>query len=540
MQAHLSNGSASLLVAQGLAWRTPRNDLIFRNLNLSIGRERVGLVGPNGVGKTTLLRLLAGELAPSAGSIGRNGSVELLPQTIDAVAGQTVAGALRIADKLDALDRLTRGVGNEHDLRALDDDWTVSERARAQLDAVGLPQVTLHARMSNLSGGEITRVLLAGMLLRVPDALLLDEPTNNLDRPARDALYRVVETWKSGLLVVTHDRELLGRVDRIVELSAGRGAISYGGNWTYYEQQKQLERQAAQSDFDNAAKELKLARRNAQALKERQERRTSDGARRAKRQGIPAIILGGMKRHAQQTAGKLADRQAELTEAATTRKRAAQERLDERPTLDIELSPVEVPAGKLVVRLQDVSFKYPETERWLVERMSFELLGPRRVAVVGPNGSGKTTLLRLIAGELEPTSGRVHRGVKRWAYLDQHASLLARGKTILENFRIANPKLSETTCRKTLARFLFRADDVHRTPDTLSGGQRLRAALAVTLSAVDPPQLLLLDEPTNHLDLESLANVEAALSSFGGAMMVVSHDATFLEHVRVDNMTVEM
>jgi ATPase subunit of ABC transporter with duplicated ATPase domains len=155
------------------------------------------------------------------------------------------------------------------------------------------------------------------------------------------------------------------------------------------------------------------------------------------------------------------------------------------------------------------------------------------VALLGPNGSGKTTLIRLILGELRPAAGGVYLGVERAHCLDQRASLLHPGGSVLDNFRAWNPGLSETVCRLTLARFLFRTDAVHRPAGTLSGGERLRAALACVLTGVAPPQLLLLDEPTNHLDLASLANLEQALRLYTGALLVVSHDRTFLEGIGV-------
>jgi ATPase subunit of ABC transporter with duplicated ATPase domains len=186
--------------------------------------------------------------------------------------------------------------------------------------------------------------------------------------------------------------------------------------------------------------------------------------------------------------------------------------------------------------MDDVCFRYPGSSRALIDRFALRMVGPERVAIAGPNGSGKTTLLKLIRGELTPGTGTVRLGVDRWRYLDQRADLLLGEQSVLENFRRHVPAPSETACRMTLGRFLFRGDTVHKPAFALSGGERLRAALACVLSAAEPPQLLLLDEPTNHLDLPSLANLERALRRYTGALLVISHDRDFLDAVGVDRV----
>jgi ATPase subunit of ABC transporter with duplicated ATPase domains len=525
----------SLIIAHDLSWRTPLNELVFRDVTLALGRERVGLIGANGVGKTTLARLLGGELQPQGGTVARVGTIGFLPQTPDAVAGRTVERVLGVADKLAALRRATAGAATADDLLVIDDDWTVDQRVAAELDRVGLGIIDVRARLGSLSGGEVTRVLLASLLLRVPppDVLILDEPTNNLDAPARAALYRIVEAWAGGMLVITHDRALLSRVDRIVELSP-RGLKAYGGNFELYEQRRATDETAARYAIEHASKDLRKTRRTAQATKERQDQRNAQGRRNRRTSTDPRIVLNARRSTAERTTSRLADQAERRVSAAHARLAEAKQRVEDRKALDIDLSPVNLPAGKLVVHVDRVTYRHPGADRPLLDGFSLKLVGPRRVAITGPNGSGKTTLLKLITGDLLPDSGAVTRGATRLACLDQHAALLDRDRTILENFRLRNPELSETVCRKTLARFLFRDDTVHRLPDTLSGGQRLRAALAATLMAVDPPQLLILDEPTNHLDLDSLENLEQALRAYDGAMIVVSHDATFLERVGVE------
>jgi ATPase subunit of ABC transporter with duplicated ATPase domains len=530
----------AIVVASGLSWRTPANDPVLDDLSVTVGRERTGLVGANGSGKTTLARILAGLLPPSAGSVGRFGAVAYLPQDFKLIAGHTVAEALGVQERLAALERLTAGRGTDADLALLDDDWALQERAEAELDRLGLAHLALARRVETLSGGEATRVALAGLLLARPDLVILDEPTNNLDLDSRRALYGAVATWRGGLLVISHDRTLLGLMDRILELSPrGLGGLRvHGGNYEVYAANRDAEAAAAQHDLDEARKQLRRTRREAQAARERQERRSSRGNKERDKAGMPKILVNMMRETSQRTTARLSETLQDKTAAAQRALEGARARVDQRPELDIALARVDLPAGKAVLDLEGVAFRYaggPE----LLSGFSLRLTGPERVAVVGPNGSGKSTLFGLIRGELQPTAGRVALGVERVSCLDQKASLLADGRSVLENFRAWNPGIAEGGCRLTLARFLFRGETAHKAAGALSGGERLRAALACVLTAVSPPQLLLLDEPTNHLDLDSLANLEQALRGYTGALLVISHDRTFLENVGVTR-TVEL
>jgi len=236
-----------------------------------------------------------------------------------------------------------------------------------------------------------------------------------------------------------------------------------------------------------------------------------------------------MKRRAEASAGRenvLSDRLVgERAEALDE----ARSRVEVLTPLAIDLPSPDLPASRLLLALDAVTMEIGG--RRLFGPLSLEVRGPLRLAVSGPNGSGKTTLLRLIAGELEPTSGRIERRTDRIARLDQHVGLLKDGESVLENLRRLNPDLSDNAARAVLARFAFRNAAALQTAGTLSGGERLRAGLACVFAAPRPPELLVLDEPTNHLDLAAIEELEAALKGYGGALIVVSHDRAFLDAV---------
>lgn len=518
----------SLIRLAGLAWLAPGGQSLFSGLDLVFGKERTGLIGRNGVGKSTLLKLIAGERTPAAGSVHVDGTVYLLRQAVRPLAGQTIADLFDISDALAALRRAEAGWAGADELAEV--DWLVETRVREALDRMGL-HVATDTRLDRLSGGERTRAALAAALFAAPDFLLLDEPTNNLDRAGRQAVVELLHGWRSGAVIVSHDRELLAHVDAIVELSS-LGANRYGGNWDMYRARRQSEADAAQHALAEADKQIAQVRRKAQAALERQDRHDAAGARKGARGDLPRLLLGGRRERAEASRGdgkRLADRrQAEASEALAE----ARSKVEILEKLRVVLPSTHLPANRQVVRLDSVTIGH-EAGRPLIASLSFSLAGPERVAIVGPNGAGKTTLLKLIAGQLGPLEGSVQLSVSM-AMLDQSIALLDPDLSIRDNFMRLNAGASENACRAALAAFQFRAESALQQVGTLSGGQALRAGLACVLGGPCPPELLILDEPTNHLDLDSIEAVEAGLRAYDGALLVVSHDEHFLANIAVE------
>lgn len=512
-----------------LSYSTPDGRSLFDNLNLTFGAERTGLVGRNGVGKSTLARLILGELGPSTGAVTVRGRLGVLRQALIPPAGASVADLMGVAEPLARLARIEAGDGSEADL--VEADWSLEARLATALAEVGLKGLDPGRPAATLSGGQVTRARLAGLLAAEPDLLILDEPTNNLDGAARDLMADVLGRWRGGALVISHDRALLRRVDRIVELS-GLGAQVYGGGYDLYAERKAEAEAAAARGLADAEKAAERIARETQVAAERKARKDAVGKRSRARGDQPKILLDFKAERAEASGGRdrrLAERmRAEAAQAVA----AADAQVERVRRLAFDLPPSGLAAGKTVLALEDVSFGYPDAPP-VVSGLSLRIAGPERVALSGPNGSGKTTLLRLAAGEIAPTTGWVVRGVPA-AFLDQETALLGDDATLVAAFRRLNPAADENAARAALARFLFRNTAAEKPVAALSGGERLRAALACVLLGDAPPQLLILDEPTNHLDLDSIGAVEAALAGYDGALLVVSHDPDFLAAIGIE------
>ena len=511
-----------------LSYATPDNQPLFTGLDLAFGPQRTGLIGRNGTGKSTLLKLIMGELAPGDGAIAISGTLGMLRQSVQVDDAQTVADALGVTDAMARLARLEAGQGTIED--AGEADWTLNERITATLAQLGLPPLDTDRILSTLSGGQRTRIALAGLILGQPDMILLDEPTNNLDADGRLAVADLLRHWRGGAIVVSHDRDLLMQMDAMVELTT-LGARTYGGNWEHYSQRKALELAAAEQDLTSAQRQVSEIDRKVQQASERKARRDAAGARKGARGDMPKILLGGRKDNAEKTGGeqaRLADRQRGAAAETLSEARAQVEILT---PLTVKLAPAGLPLGKTVVQADGLTGG-PDPAAPVIRDLSLTLIGPERVAIVGPNGSGKTTLLRLLTGALQPVSGSA-RILGRYALLDQTVSLLDPALTIADNFRALNPEADETGVRSALARFMFRADAALQVVESLSGGEMLRAGLAATIGGTRPPELLLLDEPTNHLDISAVEAVEAGLRAYDGALLVISHDRRFLDAIGI-------
>ena len=518
---------SSAITLSNLTWATPEGRPLFSELNLSFGAEKAGLVGRNGVGKTTLLKLIAGELGPLSGKVSVNGSLGVLRQTVQISPEETVADLFGAREALALLRKSESGEATVEELA--ETDWTLEGRILSALGRIGL-DARPETLLTKLSGGQRTRASLAAIIFAEPDFLLLDEPTNNLDGEGRQAVVGFLSKWRGGAIVVSHDRDLLETMDSIVELTS-IGATRYGGNWSHYHELKASELSAARHDLADAEKRIAEVARNVQATAERKARKDSAGQRAGAKGGIPRIALGLMKNRSEGTSGENARLAERLRTQAQEAAASARERIEILQPFSVTLPPTGLPPGKAVLTLDSATVGY-EPGKPVLRDLNLSITGPERVAVTGPNGYGKTTLLNLVTGHLQPWSGTVRISTE-FAMLDQRASLLDPDTSIRDNFVRINRETDENACRSALARFMFRADAALQIVSSLSGGQLLRAALACVLGGTKPPALLILDEPTNHLDIDSIEAIEAGLRAYDGALLVVSHDEAFLKAINI-------
>lgn len=515
----------SAITLTGLSWATPDGHTLFSDLDLTFASERTGLVGRNGVGKSTLLNLMSGTLSPLSGSVTVSGTIATLPQFVHIASDETVADVFGVSEALAVLQRIEAGVGSDADFA--DADWTLEPRIEAALAALRL-DAEPDKRLLSLSGGQRTCVGLAALLFRAPDFILLDEPTNHLDHEGRQTVIDLLAGWRKGAVIVSHDRELLESMDAIVELTT-LGATRYQGGWSAYRERRAEVLAAARRELGDAEKRLSEVNRETQSAVERQARRDSGGRKKAAKGDMPRILMGMRKDRAEDSGGsgaRLAERRRTQAEGELTE---ARQKLEVLEPLTIEVPSTGLAAGKAVLRLEEVTAGYDAQP--VIRDLSLTVTGPERIAITGPNGSGKSTLFALINGTLAPWAGRVEV-LSPFACLDQQVSGLDASTSIRDNFLRLNPGSDENACRAALARFRFRADAALQSVGTLSGGQKLRAGLACVLGQKAPP-LLLLDEPTNHLDIDAIEAVEAGLRAYDGALLVISHDTAFLEAIGV-------
>ena len=358
-----------------VSYSTPDGQSLFQDLNLAFGPSRTGLIGRNGTGKSTLLKLITGELQPASGDVAVSGTIRMLRQSVQ-VDGQTVADTFGASAGLALLARMEAGEGTLDD--AAEADWTLPARLEAALEKVGLPGLTPERALSSLSGGQRTRIALAALIFDEPDMILLDEPTNNLDAEGRAAVAEVLRNWRGGAIVVSHDRELLRQMDVIVELTT-LGARSYGGNYDHYAERKALELAAAEQDLASAERRVAEIDQKVQAVRERKARRDGAGARKRARGDIPRIMLNGMRDNAQKTAGEQANIATRLREEAAREAAEARAQIEILQNVSFRLAPTGLPAGKVILDIHGLTGG-PEPDTPVIRNFELTMTGPERVA----------------------------------------------------------------------------------------------------------------------------------------------------------------
>lgn len=523
----------SYITASGLSFHLPDTTRLFSDLNFSFNRGRTAIVGKNGVGKTTLFRLILKQLKPASGSISINAECQVLPQNLEQFESKDVLDILGIKDIYNAYSRIISGDYNESDYEKLDNRWDIESEVAVSLSKFGFHNIDLSRLYSSFSGGEKVRLFFSRILLKNPVFFLMDEPTNNLDRETKEYIYKFITEWKKGIVVISHDRTLLDMMDHIYELTP-KGIRHYMGNYTFYRQQKEIEENKLQQDIVAADKELKKAKRVREESLRKHERRANRGKKN--RGSIPKIVADAWQGSSEISLGVLRRNTENKIEMAKEKYLSFAERRESDLKIRVDLSGEVKHKKKILVKAESINFGYYGELLWNKD-ISFLIQGQEKILLAGRNGCGKSTLCKLITGELSPQTGHISVNISRISILDQNISCIDNELTLLENIRMfAEPDVPEHKLRIILGGFLFYGEEVFKRASVLSGGEKMRLAMACVLSLNHGSELLILDEPTNNMDLESIEQLTKSVKEYTGALIVISHDEHFVKDIGVDRI----
>jgi ATPase subunit of ABC transporter with duplicated ATPase domains len=502
----------ALLFAADVAYTFPLGRTLFRGISAGINQgDKVALIGANGVGKSTLLKILVDQIQPSFGSVISHGSVYYLPQI------STIHRENRDRTVLNFLSSIT------------DEWWDVTNILESQLSTT----LDLSLPVGSLSGGEITKLFLAMGLCQNPEVLLLDEPTNHMDFCALESLKTFLNNFSGAFVIVSHKPFFLDQVvNKTWDLTAS-GIKVYGGNYSLYREQKEADIQATLRNREAAKKELKRAKDAATKEQQRADRSRREGRLQAQDRSMGRAERGGFAEMASASAGKASTKHQ--VAVAKANQKIEELKIRKNKVTNIRLEEGSSKRGKNLIDIQGANLRVGNA--CLVEDIQFHLYYGDRVTISGANGAGKSSFVKAILNNIKDDSICFESGEisvspgMKIVYLDQNYELLDREKTIIENMQQANSSLDYQVLRQQLGNFLFFNDEVHKSVAMLSGGELARLTLAIVgICEID---LLVLDEPTNNLDIETVEQIIEALEEYSGALLVISHDLEFLGRIKI-------
>jgi ATPase subunit of ABC transporter with duplicated ATPase domains len=524
------------IVVKQLSYIHSNREYLFQDLNFSVAQgHKVALVGPNGAGKSTLMYLIAGKIFPASGEIAAQDKPYVVPQHFGQYDQMTVAEALGIDQKIMALHSILNGDAAAEYFSTLDDDWGIEESAFAALGLWDLPDISLSQKLAQFSGGEKTRIFLAGIAIHKPALILMDEPSNHLDKSGREQLYHLIQSVRATIIVVSHDRTLLNLLDSTYELSK-TGMTLYGGNYEFYKTQKELQLHSLAMQAEHQEKDLRKARELARSAAERKQKENARGHKKQVKKGMPKIVLDMMKNAAEQSTAKLQDVHNDKIKGITENLQQIKQQLPETTALQLTFDDAALHSGKMLIEATQLNFSYLDGNLW-PDPLNFKIRSGDRISITGVNGSGKTTLIELILGKLEPTTGSLDKANFQYLYVDQEYAMIVGTLTVFEQVQEFNLQhLPEHRLKTLLHQFLFGKDMWDKKCLQLSGGEKMKLIFCCLLISNHAPDMIILDEPTNNLDIGSLEIVTNAIRSYQGTLLLISHDQYFMKETGIDQI----
>lgn len=523
------------LQIQDLSFIHPDGNILFQHLSFSVpSGSKCAIIGRNGCGKSTLLNVIAGLIPPTEGHIILPPNTYFIPQHFGQFDRMTVAEAIHVKEKIEAFHQILEGNVTEENFHVLNDDWEIEKRVNDALSKWLPASIQLDTPMCQLSGGEKTKVFLAGIDVHQPAVILMDEPTNHLDASSRAALYEQIVQSPATLLIVSHDRTLLNNLRCIYELSSN-GIRYFPMPYDAYAELKQAESQSLKERLENQQKELNKAKRLARESIERQQKQNTRGEKRSEKKGVPRIAMGNLKDKAEATTSKLAKMQQVKLETMGNDIRTIRSTMDRCSSMQLDFHASLLHTGKVLIEVSGMNHAFDGQHTLWSKDMNVTIYSGNRIRLTGKNGSGKSTWVKIVSGYCQPSKGTVKLAPDlRIIYIDQEYSLLNNQLTVFEQLSQFNQQMQEHELKIRLNRFLFSAESWNKPCSCLSGGERMKLALCCLMVSHNAPDIIIADEPTNNIDIDNMKILAQTLRTYQGTLIVISHDDTFVNDIGIE------